>query len=90
MIRAINVNHFTAVLRLQHQFVDGMQKIAKSAAGFYYHSGLDIGGSEGLVEVVAAIDRLVVSVGEVVLKEHKRDTPVAPRYDVVYLLDGRG
>lgn len=61
----------------------GMRKI-------YYHSGLDIGGSEGLVEVVAATDSLVVSVGEVVLEGHKQDTPVAPRYDVVYLLDGRG
>ena len=56
----------------------------------YYHSGLDIGGSEGLVEVVAATDAQVVSVGELVLDGHKKDTPVSPRYDVVYLLDGRG
>jgi len=39
---------------------------------------------------VAASDALVVSVGEVVLAEHKQDTPVSPRYDVVYLLDARG
>jgi len=56
----------------------------------YYHSGLDIGGSEGLVEVVAATDALVVSVGETVLDGHKDDTPVSPRYDVVYLQDARG
>lgn len=56
----------------------------------YYHSGLDIGGSEGLVEVVAATDSLVVSVGEMVLDGHRQKTPVSPRYDVVYLLDGRG
>ena len=68
--------------------VDGGDRAGKR--NIYYHSGLDIGGSEGLVEVVAATDSLVVSVGEVVLEEYKRDTPVAPRYDVVYLLDGRG
>jgi len=28
--------------------------------------------------------------GELVLEEHKRDTPVSPQYDVVYLRDGRG
>ena len=47
-------------------FVDGgdqagMRKI-------YYHSGLDIGGSEGLVEVIAATDALVVSVGDMCWK----------------------
>jgi murein DD-endopeptidase MepM/ murein hydrolase activator NlpD len=60
----------------------------------YYHSGEDIGGSEGLVEVVAATDALVVSVGLTVLPGHEnkkdRETPVAERYDVVYLLDNRG
>lgn len=69
-------------------FVDGGDKAGKRS--IYYHSGLDIGGSEGLVEVVAATDALVVSVGEVVLDQHRKDTPVAPRYDVVYLLDARG
>lgn len=68
--------------------VDGGDRAGKRK--IYYHSGLDIGGSEGLVEVVAATDSLIVSVGEVVLDEHKKDTPVEPRYDVVYLLDGRG
>ena len=69
-------------------FVDGGDQAGKRK--IYYHSGLDIGGSEGLVEVVAATDGLVVSVGETVLEGHKQDTPVAPRYDVVYLLDARG
>jgi len=55
----------------------------------YYHYGLDFGGSEGVVEVVAATDGLVVSVAERVLEGHK-DTPVTPRYDVVYILDDRG
>ena len=69
-------------------YVDGGERAGKRK--IYYHSGLDIGGSEGLVEVVAATDALVVSVGDVVLDGHKQDTPVSPRYDVVYLLDGRG
>ena len=55
----------------------------------YYHYGLDFGGSEGILEVVAATDGLVVSAGGHVLDGHK-DTPVAPRYDVVYVLDDRG
>jgi murein DD-endopeptidase MepM/ murein hydrolase activator NlpD len=55
----------------------------------YYHYGLDFGGSEGMVEVVAATDGLVVSVADHVLEGHK-DTPVSPRYDVVYILDDRG
>lgn len=69
-------------------YVDGGERAGERT--IYYHSGLDIGGSEGLVEVVAATDALVVSIGEVVLDEHRHDTPVSPRYDVVYLLDGRG
>jgi murein DD-endopeptidase MepM/ murein hydrolase activator NlpD len=56
----------------------------------YYHYGLDIGGSEGLVDVVAATEGLVVSSGKEVMPEHAKDTPVQPRYDVVYLLDPRG
>ena len=69
-------------------FVDGGERPGKRS--IYYHSGLDIGGSEGLVEVVAATDALVVSSRDVVLEGHKKDTPVNPRYDVVYLLDARG
>ena len=69
-------------------YVDGGER--PQTKKIYYHSGLDIGGSEGLVEVVAATDGLVVSSGLEVLPEHRKDTPVSPRYDVVYLLDARG
>jgi murein DD-endopeptidase MepM/ murein hydrolase activator NlpD len=55
----------------------------------YYHNGLDIGGAEGLVEVVAATDGVVVSSGTQRLAGYE-DSPVRPRYDVVYLLDDRG
>jgi ribosomal protein S6E (S10) len=69
-------------------YVDGGEDPQRT--NIYYHSGLDIGGTEGKVEVVAATDGLVVSAGGDVLSGHKDDTPVAPRYDVVYLRDQRG
>ena len=56
----------------------------------YYHYGLDIGGSEGLVDVVAATEGLVVSSGTEVLDGPGKEPPVQPRYDVIYLLDARG
>ncbi len=58
----------------------------------YYHYGLDIGGAEKLVRVLAATDGVVVAAGEEtvdpatlpdIIKQKKR-------YDVVYLRDGRG
>jgi murein DD-endopeptidase MepM/ murein hydrolase activator NlpD len=55
----------------------------------YYHYGLDMGGAEGMVEVVAATDGLVVSAGKALLPGYE-DTPAKPRYDVVYVLDPRG
>jgi hypothetical protein len=55
----------------------------------YYHYGLDFGGAEVLIEVAAATDGLVVSSGNAVLPGYK-DTPVAPRYDVVYVKDAQG
>lgn len=55
----------------------------------YYHYGLDFGGAEGMVHVLAATDGLVVSSGGDTLPGYE-DTPVAARYDVVYILDDRG
>ena len=69
-------------------YVDGGERPGKRSV--YYHSGLDIGGSEGLVEVVAATDALVLSAGKSVLDGYGSGTPVRTRYDVVYLLDSRG
>jgi CubicO group peptidase (beta-lactamase class C family)/murein DD-endopeptidase MepM/ murein hydrolase activator NlpD len=60
-----------------------------SQKDIYYHYGLDFGGAEGLVEVVAATDGLVVSAAGQTLPEHK-DSPAQPRYDVIYIVDGRG
>jgi murein DD-endopeptidase MepM/ murein hydrolase activator NlpD len=69
-------------------FVDGGDEPSRKE--IYYHSGLDIGGPEGLVDIVAATDGIVVSTAGKVLEGHETDTPVSPRYDVVYLLDDRG
>lgn len=68
-------------------FVDGGE--AASRKKIYYHSGLDIGGAEGMTDIVAATDGLVVSARNETLPGYE-DTPVEPRYDVVYLLDDRG
>jgi hypothetical protein len=69
-------------------YVDGGDKPDRKK--IYYHNDLDFGGCEGLIEVVAATDGLVVSVSEKTLPDYLKDTPVRPRYDVVYLLDDRG
>ena len=69
-------------------YVDGGDEPNKKDT--YYHYGFDIGGSEGLVDVVAATDGLVVSSGKEVLAGHEKDTPVDKRYDVIYLMDDRG
>ena len=68
-------------------FVDGGEVPGRRAT--YYHYGLDFGGVEGMVDVVAATDGLVVSAADKTLPGYE-DTPVAPRYDVVYLVDDRG
>jgi murein DD-endopeptidase MepM/ murein hydrolase activator NlpD len=67
------------------------EPVSPRAGGkLYYHAGLDIGGAEGMVQVVAATDGLVVCSGTNSVMPGYEDTPVEPRYDVVYLLDDRG
>ncbi|SIO22824.1 PKD domain-containing protein [Singulisphaera sp. GP187] len=68
-------------------YVDGGEK--PDVKKIYYHSGLDIGGAEGLVDVVAATDGFVASAGTT-LTPGFQDTPARPRYDVVYLVDPQG
>jgi len=68
-------------------FVNGDELPGKTS--IYYHYGLDFGGAEGLVEVIAATDGVVVSAAGEVLPEHK-ESPAKPRYDVIYILDQRG
>lgn len=86
-IYPVNQRWFATRTWFDNEPVDGGSKILPK---IYYHSGLDIGASEAQTKVIAATDALVVSVGDDVLDGHREDTPVAARYDVVYLLDGRG
>ena len=68
-------------------FVDGgEQPFTKK---IYYHWGLDMGGAEEMIDVVAATDGLVVSSGKDILPGFG-DSPAKPRYDVVYIVDERG
>ncbi len=68
-------------------YVDGDERF--SAQPIYYHSGLDIGGAEGLTEVISATDGIAIGVGTD-LPERYRAATFGPRYDAVYVLDGRG
>ena len=68
-------------------YVDGDDRPANKA--IYYHNDLDFGGCEGLAEVVAATDGLVVSAALKGLPGYE-DAPAPPRYDVVYVLDDCG
>ncbi|MBN2581542.1 MAG: peptidoglycan DD-metalloendopeptidase family protein [Planctomycetes bacterium] len=68
-------------------FVDGVESPAAKRA--YYHDGLDIGGPEGLLDVVSATDGLVVVAGDERI-EGRAELLVKGRYDTVYVLDGRG
>jgi murein DD-endopeptidase MepM/ murein hydrolase activator NlpD len=69
-------------------YVDRGERTARRK--IYYHAGLDLGGAESFAEVFAATDGVVVSLGEAVLAGQAANTPVKPRYDVIYLLDSRG
>ncbi len=69
-------------------FVDGGEHPARKS--IYYHWGLDFGGAEGLVEVVAATDGMVVSARTETVDSLPEGTPVSPRYDVIYIRDDRG
>lgn len=67
-------------------FVDGAELIRKGT--IYYHYALDIGGAEGLVEVLAAVDGLVVSAADKMLDGYD-DTPARHRYDGIVITDAR-
>ena len=69
-------------------YVDGGESFGERR--IYYHAGLDIGGAEGLTEVVAAMGGTVASAGREVLDQYRTGGPVRARYDRVYVLDDSG
>lgn len=88
---------FTYPLR-QRWFASGTQMAYEPAfinggeepsSGIYYHSALDFGGAEGMVDVVSATDGLVVTAGGKRLAGHEEPRAYAG-YDTVYTLDDRG
>ena len=68
-------------------FVDWGEKLTDKK--IYYHSGHDIGGAEGLDEIVSATSGLVISANNDTLKGYG-DFPGDIRMDVVYIVDDRG
>ncbi len=67
-------------------FVDGVER--PGATRVYYHDGLDFGGAERLVDVLAASDGLVIADGEERLPGH--EDAGKPKYDTVCIQDRRG
>lgn len=68
-------------------FVDGGERPENKK--IYYHNDLDFGGAEGMIDVLAATDGLVVSFAGETLPQYEQ-SPARKRYDVIYLLDDRG
>ncbi len=69
MIYPVRQRWFAAQTQMANEptYVDGDE--AFSVRRIYYHSGLDIGGAEGLTEVVSATDGIAVGVGTAVPEE---------------------
>lgn len=72
-------------------YVDGGDR-PPAGRPIYYHSGNDLGGCEGMVDVVSACDGLVVSARGKAMPEHAEAPFYKPRgdYDYVYVLDAHG
>jgi murein DD-endopeptidase MepM/ murein hydrolase activator NlpD len=69
-------------------YVDGGERFGSGR--IYYHAGLDIGGAEGLVDVLAATGGVVVQLGKAVLAGHE-DAPLDRRFnETIFVLDERG
>ena len=70
-------------------YVDEGERITSDK--IYYHAGLDIGGAEGLVDVIAATDGLVVGLGTAVIDKEKGNAALDREFnDTVWVLDERG
>jgi hypothetical protein len=58
---------------------------------FIYHSGLDIGGAEGLVDVLAATSGAVVGLGTAVVDKEKDNASLDRNFnDTIWVQDERG
>jgi murein DD-endopeptidase MepM/ murein hydrolase activator NlpD len=70
-------------------YVDDGERI--TSAKIYYHAGLDIGGAEGLVDVLAATSGIVVGLGTAVVEAEKDNPSLDHQYnDTIWVQDERG
>ena len=70
-------------------YVDEGERI--TSRKIYYHAGLDIGGAEGLVDVIAASDGLVVGLGTNVIDKEKNNASISREFnDTIWVQDERG
>ena len=70
-------------------YVDEGERI--TSAKIYYHAGLDIGGAEGLTDVLAATSGVVVGLGTAVVDTEKDNTSLDHQYnDTIWVQDERG
>ena len=78
----------TTQMANQPSFVDGSE--TPWGRSVYYHYGLDIGGAEGLTEVVSATSGLVVVRGRIALPGYEKNPYAEVSSDGVIVLDERG
>ncbi len=78
----------TTQMSNQPSFVDGSE--TPWGRKIYYHYGLDIGGAEGLTEVVAAASGRVVVRGKSAMPGYEKSPSTETGYDGVIVLDARG
>jgi len=70
-------------------YVDGGERV--TSAKVYYHAGLDIGGAEGLTDVLAATSGVVVGLGTAVADKEKDNPSLDHQYnDTIWVQDERG
>jgi murein DD-endopeptidase MepM/ murein hydrolase activator NlpD len=70
-------------------YVDEGERITSKK--IYYHAGLDIGGAEGLVDVLAATDGTVVGVGTAMVDAEKNNASLDHEFnDTIWVQDARG
>ncbi len=70
-------------------YVDEGERITSEK--IYYHAGLDIGGAEGLTDVLAATEGVVVGLGKAVVEREKNNSSLDHQTgDTIWVQDERG
>ena len=69
-------------------YVDGGESARRRK--IYYHAGFDMGGAEGMVDVLAAADGIVICRGKEVLPKFRGNRAVETEDNAFVILDDRG